>query len=89
MVKREGTTSARAEGRNNRSQNDGTFEAQNGGASTILFSGTWEQVGNAIQLTVDHSGGRELPYDTDQPLSASISDDGKSIKIGAAVFKRK
>src|SRR5204863_242049 len=28
MVKREGTTSARAEGRNNRSQNDGTFDAR-------------------------------------------------------------
>ena len=69
--------------------NDGTFEAQVAGSSSSLFSGTWELRGNQIDLVVDRSGGTQLPFDSDQPLGATLSSDGKTMNIGAAVFTKK
>ena len=67
---------------------DGTFEAQNPGSTSGLFSGTWELKNNAVLLTVDHMGGKELPADTEQSLTGYLSVDLKKMMVGRTVFNK-
>lgn len=68
--------------------NDGTFEATSANATSPVFSGTWAITDGQINLSVDHSNGRELSEDSAQAFTGEISKDEKQIALGSAVFTK-